>query len=487
MSETGKDRSISRRNFLKKSLFVIGSTIFGGSASPQFSQEQSTSPKPILNSSCHAPSSLLPEIPKSPETPVPFETRLCAGMEFIFNSEGLPIKAIANDYCNNGGERVVEEFSQDFFWKARQKAISEKEPQIVKNIALPNWAVVNMDKPNLLEHPLIPTLPEDVISEDRLKEEYGIFIIQPSTTKLYIRETAFLPDGIMGYHNYKKTGHTITIALCDGPYVTPRFFSDSKYDPVREIIDQLKNPSREEIQQKRQEIVSSEKEKLSRLRQEMLEAIAAGNIEKSRFLQEEILVAKSKIILYLELVSDEKIEELIIKPSVGLIQSGPETKILLAIGKREPNYMGAGIGFDIYGQCHLIEISDFEIPDYSLQGHSEPRTTDTYPNPDELILTNPSATEKNGQNPYGAISPGFTLRHEIVHDILIWNNSQNGNNENRNEYDTDKNVVITLQAAWKKWVNSGYIDNSGYPFVFQLPEGNFILTKAQRNEKKDII
>jgi hypothetical protein len=34
-----------------------------------------------------------------------------------------------------------------------------------------------------------------------------------------------------------------------------------------------------------------------------------------------------------------------------------------------------------------------------------------------------------------------------------------------------------ISRAWKKWVDSGYKDDSGYYFVFSLPGGGYIMTK----------
>ncbi|MDO8599828.1 MAG: hypothetical protein Q7R44_00240, partial [bacterium] len=145
-----------------------------------------------------------------------------------------------------------------------------------------------------------------------------------------------------------------------------------------------------------------------------------------------------------------------------------DSTIVIAVGKTFQEFQG--LFFDELG--NLVSVG-------RRYGRSGLNSDQTYPDPSSFKL-NPNASPKGPDfYPYGAQTLGFALRHEISHDILMaqqWNNS---GTMDTNEYDTDMKAMESLKQAWERWVNSGYKDNSGYPFILRLPDGTYILTRKK--------
>lgn len=97
---------------------------------------------------------------------------------------------------------------------------------------------------------------------------------------------------------------------------------------------------------------------------------------------------------------------------------------------------------------------------------------DSFPDPNEFMI-NPDASPNNPKSyPYGGVTPGFTLRHEIAHAKFL-NGSLFPNNS---EYDTDMEAMRGIREAWNKWQASGKKDDSGYYFALRDNNGRYILT-----------
>lgn len=88
-----------------------------------------------------------------------------------------------------------------------------------------------------------------------------------------------------------------------------------------------------------------------------------------------------------------------------------------------------------------------------------------------------ASPDKPESYPYGAQTAGLTLRHESAHDEFIAQKFMKGEAPHYSEYDTDMKAMETIRNAWERWERSEFTDNSGYYFIFSLPEGGYILTE----------
>lgn len=100
---------------------------------------------------------------------------------------------------------------------------------------------------------------------------------------------------------------------------------------------------------------------------------------------------------------------------------------------------------------------------------------DSHPDPADFVKFPVSPNDPSAY-PYGAQAIGQALLHEIAHDELIAQRQLKGLPKNRSEYDADIRAMERIRDGWEKWKNSGFIDDSGYFFIFSLREGGYILT-----------
>ena len=154
------------------------------------------------------------------------------------------------------------------------------------------------------------------------------------------------------------------------------------------------------------------------------------------------------------------------------IRNKKEPIIFLAVGQITFDLNREVLFFDKDG--HFGADNKNIFPD--VPSDTRPNPSQTHPNPDDFQM-NPNASSNDPKSyPYGAQTPGQSLRHEAEHNVLEAQGIFN-------EYHTDMRAMEGIRDAWERWEKSGFTDNSGYYFVFSLPPeegGGYILTKKTK-------
>lgn len=432
---------------------------------------------PIVVSDSSYLTPLLPEsIPIA--TPIPEDRYLASFVPYDgYDGEELSVKFWFSDgteFMPDMG--VVEEM--------KEKAISSGEPQILAMFSKMNDPFYRPDADFLEGHPILPDLPEDVLSEEELAVN-GVKIIQAPNTSLHIRKQAFEEGGPLAELTGKGGSEKLTIVLVNGPVVAKGFMGDPRYDGVRNILPN----SYGSVEEYRLKKIKEFKSDLESLRKKLARDPYALSLYS-------ILELKSFIYAYENgIVTDNQLLERKwaefegctgwygtgLWENLGLKRYSNRT-ILIAVGQRE-SVSKQVVYFDSNGQLSSRSIGP-QLMNGSSGRSNYPDEYQSYPNPGNFAI-NPEASPDNPNSYlYGFWRPGEILRHEIGHDMLIAQAANEGKKPDRSEYYTDVEAMRGIQEASVKWEESGHTDNSGYYFVFSLPDdrgGGYILTENQNS------
>ncbi len=423
-------------------------------------------------------------IGREPERPRVTEKILPQGVKLFINHEGLPIALVTPD-----GNSV--RYDLDKMRETRDKSISLHEPEPIDAIKLSSLDIpdeVSVDElPQTVASSVSPakpetlSLPQDVLSSEELLQK-GIEIIQAKSTNLYIRSGAFEKGEPLS--GIRSTRRKMTIALLDAPIVNRAALSDPKYDSIRDYLTELDYTN--QINNFKQMSSESSTDYLARLRTITNEVSSDLKIQNPQTglnaIEESMLRCKEQSLLLGTLNEAELISVVASGGFLGdtaggmyMTKNNGHEVILLATGKALPAVNHYTLYFTPNGE---VKYKSSNLA--SLMGNSKTFSSvseeQTHPNPEDFKL-NVGAHPGNPKSyPYGAQTPGQSLRHEISHDKLVRQTVP----ASYNEYDTDMLAMDGIKSAWDKWVGSGYKDNSGYYFVFSLPDGGYILTQNQR-------
>lgn len=424
------------------------------------------------------------ETPKPPEP----EYQDFAGddIKITIDEEGFPVKYVLPD-----GKEVF--FDRDEVRKIRTRAMSSNEPEIITAVLLNDKATVEFNYSS--EKPQARQLPKDVLTKEEL-EKRGIEIIQADNANLYIREGAFAEGAPLEAFN--KTGGKLIIALVDGPVVSSYLMSDPKYAYVKARLLQepgIEDPKikEESIAQYREKEVEKGERILERLRQkakELAEKIKTLQNPNQDLLKElsntKNLILDYKFWVYIDKnMTDKDILAKIASRSSdaaglyspgGIGQNSPFSPpiIFLAVG---------GVGDQEYRTVYFTPEGRVNVsePTVFLNIDSRPLPSQTHPNPKDFKINKSASPENPRHYLYGGQTPGQSLRHDLKHDVQAreqWIKEGKLPDLNEyNEYKADMKAMDGIREAWEKWQGSGFTDNTGYPFVFSLPEGGYIFTK----------
>ena len=380
-----------------------------------------------------------------------------------FNNEHLPIKYVKND-----GAEIVFDIQKTK--QIKDRAIISGEPEILTVIIHEIESAAKNVFPYSKEHPKTKELPEDVLSKEDL-EKRGVKIIQADNTNLYIREGAFTKDAPLA--DFNSTGRQLTVVLLEGTEVSRHFMNDPRYSQFRKLLPE-----------KHRDINKYKEKQIEFLEKELKNARL--DFKKQNSMSEPYITwLKTQVYKYKKALSDEQILAEILDrfpDNIGSYFAKDKVRsvIYVAVGTpmRRPRTETI-IFFDQSGATRTqseIVYAGIGTQPMSNQTHLDPAS---FLQRLGLILNPPPL--KSDYRPYGGITPGFVLRHEIAHDQLITQRVIGGEKENRREYDTDIKAMEGIRNAWEKWEKSGFTDNSGYYFVFSLPEGGYILTEHRQS------
>ena len=361
-------------------------------------------------------------------------------VKVFIDKEGLPVEYVLPD-----GKKI--QFDKVEIERIREKAIYDKEPEVISVISLDRLSNFST------EHPKVTELPEDVLSEEEL-EKRGVEIIQDNENdygRLYIREAAFEKGALL--EDFNNTGRKLTINI-------------SYYG---EILDtpKIKGMSLDEL---RAEGIKNEEEHIEVAR--ILTGRAINSPYRLRphanvkYYEDFLIDAKARLYAYnkfdyrddiLNLRSDRQY-------AGGLYSRGYDPKIDIFL--RNP-YFKDLLAF------YFSADGEFKIHSNS------PDIRESYPNPASFEKERFKMGDREYvYGPSSSRALGFLLGHELSHDKLIQQRINKGKTPIDSESDTDLIAMAELIGAWEKWEKSGFTDNTGDYFIFSLPrEQRYILTE----------
>lgn len=428
-----------------------------------------------------APHYLLPSLESGLQT---HEIVTPNGTRIILNDENLPIKCIAIDH-------KVTNFNLRDVKNIRANAMSLGEAGLLIVSKLPQISTPIIDdeiRPplpleNFLSHPETHSIPKDVLPTQELNER-GIKIIQADATNLFIRGGAFENGEPLSAFN-KNGGKELIIVLLDSPFISGESLKDPRYDSIRDLVSPNSVNFKDIIEEYRKQRITELTSGVERMYQFLYShrdgqmfppevhdvriydglTLAESNLLKA---QRDLFVFKNNLLSNTEILSQmmatghgPEVKGWYFPPNEG------RTLILLAVGNNLPTSNAEMLYFTPSGELTYdtgnmlpnVEITPSNVEPYQ-----------TYPDPKDFPM-NPSSSSKNPNSyPYGALTPGLALIHELMHNKLI-----------KSEYDADMMAMEYMRKAYTTWYYNQ--DNSGYHFVFSLPAGGYILTKSKpRNQ-----
>lgn len=447
-------------------LFLIFSSGCGNIESPITPTTITPEPTPTFTPPPSFPiSSALSPTSESPKL---LEYLAFHNMKVSIDKEGIPIEYILPD-----GKKVS--FDREEVKKLREKAISSKEPEIITMIPIEDSSgseyIPSPERPRTLE------LPKDVLSEEEL-EKRGVKIIQADNTNLFVREGAFGKDALL--EDFNNTDRKLTIVLVNGTWINPLYMQDSRYEEFKKFFIRLDGLTADPVKMandRMEKLALYLRQDLEKFKNEKDVSSFNGkilNLKQNIFVLEEKMVREQ----FLDHVGSELYLE---GKAKGFYKRGENAFIFLAVGGIKYNRRFATIYFDHEGSVAVD--TNWEFGTYYSGGGFDPKARETHPNPEDIPKTIASPANPN-PGLYHHLTAGFALRHESSHDLLTQQKINKGGEPNWSEYDTDVKAMEGIIKAWEKWETSGFTDNSGYYFVFSLPEGGYILTENKQNKSK---
>lgn len=389
------------------------------------------------------------------------------GYRVFLDKDAVPYK-----YLDPEGVSTL--FDNEKMKMAQTFAVENREPEVAHIISVPKASLdIGIPISTSTEKPFVKDLPEDVLSETELARR-GVKIIQSDNTNLYIRKQAFDKEGPLAH--FDGTRKLIIVAV-NSSVVVPGAVSGPKYLEVAHLL----NPLNTTIEEYRDRRIFEVTKHLEKARSDLKRSQSQSEYTSPQLMNSlESIVLETKTVLYrFENTSTD--EELLAEASstisnkAGLYYnpaiSGMEDTavIFVAAGTMQKTKEEIEIIFDTNGKCSLLR-SSFTI----VLGDFSPNTADSFPSPRDFVMNSNAKADDPNAYPYGGQTVGLVLRHELAHDKLVWESEK----PNISEYDTDIKAMEGIREASERW--NKFRDNSGYYFVFSLPDSSgYILTAGK--------
>lgn len=428
---------------------------------------------------------------------------ISGGIRVDFAIDQLPLQ-IPIEVTLPDGKKVS--LDKEEMLKSRDNAIQNKEPQLISIFPLDTSSDFRYSS----EHPKTSELPDDVLSEEEL-ESKGVKIVQADNTDLHIRKSAFEKGGLL--EDFNNTGRKLTIVLANVPYIVNN--GGFKWDNINGTDWKIYIPN---IEAQQSAIDAYREKMISKFEEELKNQLQDKSAQEA---SSEIMRLKTNIFFYKNLLTGSQIAEEIASSSqkelagIYLLGGGGGETTMITGGKttvmiiectrdgcsttqkiindeekrvttRTPYndstiVVAVGNTFQAFEGLFFDESGNL-APVKGSYGGSGLNSDQTYPDLSNFKL-NPNASDEGPDfYPYAGQTPGLVLRHEIDHDRLMAQQWNEGGAMNMNEYDTDTKAMEGVRQAWEKWVKSGYKDNTGFPFIFRLPDGTYILTRKNKEK-----
>lgn len=392
--------------------------------------------------------------------------RYFSGVEVEIDSEGLPVKyTLPTDQTGF--------FDRSQMRNIREKAIAEKEVEFAAHV--PWDEIPGSNYTPSAEKPRTPELPKDVMTEQELLAK-GVEIIQ-GRKKLFIRKQAFETGGPLEAFN--GSDRKLILVPVDGPYIGNDFMADAKYDRVIHIYGGRSPVSLIDVEGFKSQVLPRYEQGLEQERNRIKNAISSG--VNPGLGGSGILFYKEWIYLLKEAkTSQDMFDYAGLFPTANTLGQyfGPERSkipntaiIFFAVGKNNARLKHFFLKFEANGKV------TGEVQTAAAGRDRRPYPEHTHPNPADYPKTPDGSPSRSETYAYMGNDPGRALNHEIKHDKYNRIDSKD-----QNEYFTDTDAMEVTSKGYEKWRQSGFTDDSGYYFVWELDEefgGGYILTRSK--------
>jgi hypothetical protein len=354
-------------------------------------------------------------------------------------------------------------FDREALLALNQQAITNNETRFLT----PQRVQQERSSPTLnqSERPLITDLPEDIVSHEELSAR-GIEVIASPKRSLTFRQSMFEQGGILDFHQ-QANDQRLKIVLVDNPTLSRYAFEDTRYDSVREIIDDIFLE---------ENLLSPEQ-----IRQHYRESFEA-HMRSSSFGRDEI-AAKAEAIVTL---TDQEIIDWGIYPhSVGGLhqQQGHRESltdtcaIFMPMGDRPRNVDFLVVKTQPQENQFSVSVVTIDTSvDLGLSPSKALSSNQSYPEPAQFELTDSESTLLAGVNPE-TTTPGFVLRHELFHHRRHYLESTNAEVEGSvdSESQTDIDARNSIEEAFTHQQATG--SDSKYAVILSsIDNGYHVIT-----------
>lgn len=469
--EQESKRRFSRREFLKKAGIAIGAVLLSGCELPESVLE----PVPVPQK---------PDLPIRLPQPEDFAKEQKGVLDDVViytDGYGLPIRCILPD-----GKTV--NFDKAKMLGAKLNAVlltknGEARPLFINIIDLGKsdskiQFKATADRPRIFEK------PSDILSPEELGK-YGTSIIQGKNVSLNIRKGAFEKEGPLFEQAefFRRTGNKLTIVLVDGSALLTDYMGETKYDPVRKILaGQQKDLTDADVLAFKAKKIGKIKEDCEKSLKDLRNAVDLGESNSLNIEKHEKKFVKAAVALYTyeNVLPTDQLRTIMAKPGVfagsstfiGTRQMPGDSTIFIATQSEKRRILT--LYFNVKGDC-VVTISSFG-PNFA------PRPSQTHPRLDDYDIKDIDCATYPEEYPVGAQDLGQSFLHEIEH-LRKWIRkflTDPGLGElKEEECSVDMESLEWIKSGFSKWRSSGYKDNSGYFFVWGIPEGGYIYTRTQ--------
>jgi len=354
--------------------------------------------------------------------------------------------------------------------QCRKKAITEKEVQIFDSITIPKFKEAQV--PSTPERPILEQLPKDTLTSQELTK-LGIEIMQSDNTQLYIRKGAFLPGAQL--ERYASGENKLKIVLLNAPFIADIFLKDPKYSQVLPFLLNTEGAIPTLPEQTTDVMNAYRLQMKIKIEYELADSYLkkASGTGDMKEVDSDILSGKYRLYIN-EHISDEDLYWEMLATSLKKAPSGVYT-IIPAKSEKEPEcsliVLSVGEGKKIPGSISITcdgegNFNLYTFSEILLFGDSNPKASQSYFYSSFLKLSTGEVYKFEGPS-------GFTLRHEVEHD--------KDRERELDEYHIDEEAAKTLDGAHKQWKEKGI--DTGYYYVFRLPDGRYILTEKETSPK----
>ncbi len=308
-------------------------------------------------------------------------------------------------------------------------------------------------------------LPDDIVSAERLLEEYNTRVWNTPDVKLHIREKALEIEPIFETMKNDEFPSSFDIILLNGPTVHSTFLTPEERENFPDLVKQLNEYERPFEERYKQEFSNPKyrKEYKDRYDQEITtleQKVKAGEIDRDTFIVESELTKER----YRPFLEEPRPSDFQRTAAGGMYV---RTNVYEGKGddgfpKRVSKYY---VVLPVKDEENKVFKSGKVTREIQIVGGSTPDPKKSYPNGHSIKIVAPGTDYPADRS----VGVGFSLRHEFAH-------------HRAGHPQADMIPIEGLKAAYDAYQQG---DDSRYYFVFETPKGN-LYTKDQTADKSTV-